>query len=146
MSTRTKKLLKQLNKDLKEKVFPEIAAKYDIESDRVIEDPNEFSNLGFVNQDIIDTGRLLRSKIIVPKGDLEIQFSWNPVNPDNGYEYASAVWWGFSAWGKKFIPGRPWSDRAMHNIDPVNGIAKHLQNLGYDAKVVRDDTRSIGKP
>ena len=146
MSRQTKQILKQLRKDLKEKVFPDLVSRYDIESDRVIEDENEFSNLGFVNQDIIDTGRLLKSKIIEPQGDLSMRFSWDPVSPENGEHYASAVWWGFHAWGNKFIPGRPWSDRAAHNIDPVNSVAKHLTKLGYNAKVVRDDTRVIGKP
>lgn len=146
MSKLSNQILKKLKKDLKEKVFPDLVARYDLESDRVIEDPNEFANLGFVDQDIIDTGRLLKSKIIEPQGSLSIRFSWDPVSPENGYRYASAVWWGFSAWGKKFIPGRPWSDRAAYNIDPVNSTAKHLQKLGYDAKVVRDDTRTIGKP
>lgn len=140
------KAVKKLEKLLKEKIFPEIVARYDIESDRVIEDPNEFANLGFVDWDIVDTGRLLKSKIISVEGDLGVRFSWDPVSPENGYHYASAVYHGFHAWGKKYIPGRPWSERAAHNIEPVKFIAKELSRAGYKVKVLRDRTRDIGKP
>ncbi len=139
------KIPKKLKKEIK-KIYADVVAKYDIESDRVIEDPNEFANLGFVDWDIVLTGRLRDSKIIETQGELATKFSWDPVSPENGYHYASAVFWGFNAWGgTKFIPGRPWSERAAHNIDCVSYFAKELNKAGYNAKVIKDDTRTIGK-
>ncbi|MDJ0712920.1 MAG: hypothetical protein QNJ54_01710 [Prochloraceae cyanobacterium] len=140
------KLLKRLNKDVK-KIYADVVAKYNLEVDRVITDPNEFANLGFVEQDIVDTGRLRDSKIIETQGELSTRFSWDPVDPETGYHYASAVFWGFNAYGgSKFVPGRPWSERAVYNHDPVNYFAARLKKAGYNAKVVRDDTRTIGLP
>ncbi len=140
------KLLKRLNKDVK-KIYSDVVSQYNIEVDRVIEDPNEFANIGFVDQDIIDTGRLKNSKVIETQGELSTRFSWAPVDPDTGYHYASAVWWGFNAYGdSKFVPGRPWSERAVYNLDPVNYISDRLKKKGYNALVVRDDTRTLGKP
>ncbi|MDJ0723710.1 MAG: hypothetical protein QNJ38_01200 [Prochloraceae cyanobacterium] len=140
------KIPKKLQKKIKD-IYADVVAKYDMESDRVIEDPNEFANLGFVDWDIVLTGRLLDSKIIETQGSFATKFSWDPVSPENNYHYASAVFWGFNAWGgTKFIPGRPWSERAAHNIDCVSYFAKELNKAGYNAKVIRDDTRTIGKP
>ena len=140
------KLLKRLKKDVK-KIYADAIAKYNLEVDRVIEDPNEFANLGFLEQDIVDTGRLRDSKIIETQGELSTRFSWDPIDPETGYHYASAVFWGFNAYGgSKFIPGRPWSERAVYNIDPVNYISDRLKKKGYNAKVIKDDTRTIGKP
>src|SRR5512147_1690870 len=68
------------------------------ELDAVFDDPNEFSDLGFDNQDIVDTGRLKDSKQIDVKteGDKPVAtWSWNAQDPETGYAYAAAVYTGF---------------------------------------------------
>lgn len=131
--TDPQKLINHLKKDLVEARAKAIA-KVDAELDRVIESPSEFADLGFDGQDIVDTSRLLKSKIITadPNG---VTFGYDPVDPDSGYHYAAAVYFGFFAFGKKYIPGRRWTIRSVKNENPVLNMVDSLKGMGYDARV-----------
>jgi hypothetical protein len=131
-----KKLIAHIKKDVKE-AFGVAIARLDAEMDRVIVDENEFSDLGFLGQDIVDTGRLRDSKVINanPNG---VTFSYDPVSPENGFHYGAAVWLGFWAFGKKYIPGRPWTIRAAINESPVVNMADELEKMGYNVKIKYD--------
>ena len=122
--------------------FAVVVAELNEEFDRVIEDPNEFQDLGFIDQDIIDTGRLKNSKI-VNASDLQVTWSWEPISPENGYSYASAVYHGFFAYGKKYIPGRRWTDRAVARIKPLKKLEKELNKRGLKAKITKDNIKFV---
>lgn len=130
-----KKLIAHLRKDL-EDAHGKAVAKISTELDRVIESDNEFSDRGFKDQDIIDTGRLHDSKIVDTNGT-HTTFTYDPQDPDTGEKYAAAVWLGF-AYGRKYIPGRPWTLRAVKNENPTQNVAEALEAKGYDVQVVND--------
>lgn len=120
--------------------FGEVVSTLNDEYDAVIEDPNEFSNLGFYDQDIIDTGRFLDSKILNVQtvGDrVTAYWIWNPKDPETGYHYAAALYVGFMAYGKKWIPGRPWVDRAVERVDPTKALHAEMRARGIPAQVRR---------
>lgn len=131
-----RKLLKQIKKDV-EQSFGVAIAKVNVELDRVIESGSEFADLGFSGQDIIDSERLKDSKVVSSSPN-SVTFTYEPKSPENGYPYAPAVYEGFFAWGRKYIPGRPWTDRAVFNENPVKNMAFYLDNLGYNVTIVRD--------
>lgn len=131
-----KQLYKRIEKDITES-FAEVQTAIDIETDRVIESSDEFSDLGFTDQDIVDTGRLLNSKVVESK-EREIKFSWNPVDPESGAAYAGYVWTGFSA-GNKYIPGRKWDLRAVSNVKPAKILSEELEKKGYNVTKVEDN-------
>lgn len=134
------KLIAQLRKDAKEAIG-EAVAKIDVELDRVIESESEFQDLGFVEQDIVDTGRLRDSKVITETSD-GVTFSYDPVNPSSGYHYASAVFLGFNV-GNKYIPGRPWTNRAVKNENPITNVAAYFRDLGYKVEIKQDGTEMM---
>jgi len=141
------KNLKALTDQIKKDVTAARAtaiAKIDIELDRVIESESEFSDLGFISQDIVDTGRLRDSKVISanPNG---VTFTYAPVSPENGYPYAPAVFNGFFAWGKKYIPGRPWTLRAVRNENPVTNVKAALEEMGYGVRIVNNGIDMLGE-
>ncbi len=118
-----------------EDCFAQTMAVLDQEFDDVISDEMAFSDLGFVGQDIIDTSRLLNSKI-VNATPLSVSWQWNPKSPETGFPYAKAVREGFFAFGgKKYIPGREWDTRAIERVDPVNLLSEKLSEKGFDATV-----------
>lgn len=126
----------------------EVYAEYNVEVDRVIESENEFADLGFVNQDIVDTMRLLNSKVVLTQEDLGaiitiMIVTWAPISPENGFPYGPAVWRGFFAWGRKFIEGRHWDTRAAKNIDVTRNFVNKLRRRGVNAKVVFDNISSL---
>lgn len=133
----------KLKQDVKE-ARAQAIAKVNIELDRVIESEVEFSDLGFLGQDIVDTGRLRDSKVVNanPNG---VTFTYDPVSPENGYHYGAAVWLGFWAFGKKYIPGRPWTLRAVQNENPLENTVVALENMGYSVKVKQDGTELLGE-
>ena len=134
--TDPRELIKHLEKDVAEARGQAIAT-YDAELDRVIQSPDEFSDLGFDGQDIIDTSRLFDSKVISANPD-GVTFSYDPVDPETGYHYAAAVFYGFFAYGRKYIPGRRWTIRALKNENPVVNMVTSLKAMGYNARVVSD--------
>jgi hypothetical protein len=117
----------------------EVIAEINENFDNVIFDEMAFSDLGFTGQDIIDTGRLLASKEVSANGNKAV-FSWNPHSPENGYAYAKAVREGFFAFGgSKFIPGRPWDERAIQISDPVQSLADKLEAKGFKVKILENN-------
>jgi len=120
-------------KEIKES-WGQVIAEVNEELDAVIEDEMAFSDLGFNGQDIIDSGRLLNSKVVEINED-KAEFSWNPHSPENGYPYAPGVRAGFWAYGKKYIPGRDWPGRAIERVNPVNSLAQKLKKKGFSVKV-----------
>lgn len=120
--------------------YAEVIETINAEMDAVIEDSNEFSDLGFDNQDIVDTGRLRDSKMLnVQSTDTGTiaTWSWNPHDPETGYPYAPAIYAGFMAYGKKYIPGRPWPERAIARVDPMKALEAEMKIRGVPAKVRR---------
>lgn len=127
-----KSQLNKFYKKLKDDVingFSDIQSKLVEEVDSVIETPGIFDS--FPDSDIVDTGRLRDSKIVDSK-PLSLEMSWQPKSPKNGYSYAPAVWSGFYAYGRKYIPGRQWDLLAVDNIEIANYMAKILERKGYE--------------
>ena len=123
----------KLNQVLKavEEGFGDAVAALDKEYVDVIEDPNEFGDLGFRNQDIVDTGRFRESQKVIEERTehgVEVKWHWNPVDPESGYQYAPALYAGYSAFGKKWIPGRPWPERAVKRVDPGKVFEDGVKN------------------
>lgn len=132
----------QLNKAIDE-AFASVVAAFDVECIAVIEDPNEFADVGLPDRDLIDTGRLRDSQIVDVQGN-KATFTWDPVSPENGYHYAMALLVGFFAYGgTKYVPGRHWAMRALRRIDPVVMLAEELKKQGLDAKVTRNDVQLL---
>lgn len=130
--------LNHLNKAI-DNAFASVVAKCDSEYIAVIEDPDEFSDLGFDSQDIVLTGALRDSQVVNAQGN-KATWEWNPTDPDTGEAYALAVWVGFFAYGgHKFILGRKWALRALKRVNPAVLLALELQNQGIAARVVRND-------
>lgn len=112
----------KLNQVLKavEEGFGDAVAALDKEYIDVIEDPNEFGDLGFRNQDIVDTGRFRDSQKVIETRTahgVDVKWHWNPVDPETGLHYAPHLYTGFAV-GPKWIPGRPWPERAVKRADP----------------------------
>lgn len=124
----------------------EVSIQYEREVNRVIESETEFADQGFTSQDIIDTGNLQASLQVdgraIQQG-YELSFSWEPRDPESGYPYAPAVWSGFFAWGRKFIPGRRWDTRAAKNMKIVQVFVKELKERGVKVLSVTDNTNSL---
>lgn len=119
--------------------FAEVTAKLDTEFIAVIEDPNEFADIGLPNQDIVDTGRFRDAQVVDVRAN-KATWTWDPTSPENGYHYAMALLVGFFAYGgHKYIPGRNWIFRALKRVDCVQMLAEELQKQGIAAKVVRND-------
>ncbi|QSJ14596.1 hypothetical protein JYQ62_22110 [Nostoc sp. UHCC 0702] len=106
----------------------------DLEFDDVIESDNAFADRGFVNWDIVDTGRFLKSKTIASPSPNLVRWEWNPKNPKNSYPYAAALYTGFMAFGKQYIPGRPWTDRAIERVNVPEWMAFELWKMGIRAR------------
>lgn len=125
-----------------EDAFGLTVADFDIEVDEVIQSADEFKSQGFTDQDIVDTGRLLNSKIVDAQkeaDEISVLYSWNPVSPKNGYPYGPAVWAGFYAYGgEKFIPGRHWPERAAKNVGITQSFVDYLRESGIPCTVERN--------
>jgi len=122
--------------DLKAKIreaFGATMAVLDIEYDDVIESEVVFGDLGFVGQDIVDTARFLKSKTLTVRED-SVVWSWNPKSPENGYPYAAALYTGFWAFGKKYIAGRPWTDRAIERVNLPEWMSYELGKMGVKSR------------
>lgn len=94
----------------------------------VIEDSQEFADIGLSDRDIVDTGRLRDSMQIFaieyPK-KTRATISWNPQDPDSGRFYAADV---FTGAGR--LPGRNWPERALRREQWENLFcAKLLERL-----------------
>lgn len=140
-------ILQKLRSDIKD-VMSEIIALYDIEVDRVIQSLNEFAELGFTEQDIVDSARLLNSKkldTIEDQGSTVTRttFTWDPISPENGFPYAPAVWAGFFAWGRKFIPGRKWDLRAAKNTAIALEFVSRMRKRGWDAQLIFENISTL---
>lgn len=123
--------------------FAEVVAKLDTEFIAVIEDPNEFSDLGLDGQDIVLTGRLRDAQVVDVQAN-KATWEWNPTDPDTGYAYALAVWVGFFAYGgHKFIPGRKWALRGLKRVKPLSVFVDELNKNGIKAKIIADRTDEL---
>lgn len=127
--------------------FGNLVADYNEWVDAVIESPDMFSDRGFVDHDIVDTGRLLNSKEVDVK-DNSATFSWEPHSPNNGFAYAPAVWTGFYAWGDKrnYVPGRHWPERAATTLNDVGiteSFVEKLKTAGVKARIVKNGDEEI---
>ena len=117
--TLDKSKLKRVTRAVEE-AFGDTVAALDKEFIDVIEDPNEFGDLGFRNQDIVDTGRFRDSQSVEDgrAGDVTtVKWNWAPVDPETGLAYAPHLYTGFAV-GSKWIQGRPWPERAVKRCDP----------------------------
>ena len=125
-----KNSLSNFKKEVKD-CFRETVNALDKEQDDLINDPWGFSDLGFTDQDIVDSGDLRDSKVVEiweQENDVEVTFSWHPVNPDTGRVYAGDVLTGFYTYSGKFIPGRDWPNRSEQNLDTVEHFKSVLRS------------------
>jgi hypothetical protein len=95
----------------------------------VFNDPNAFPELGFVDQDIVDTGRLRDSQKLKYEGSTQATFTWDPVDPETKEHYASGVYYGFFAYKnpRNYVPGRQWDKKALQRFDFGAQMKKHLR-------------------
>lgn len=124
--------------EIAEDAFAEIVAQYNIHVDEVIESLEAFNDLGFTEQDIVDTGRLRDSKLVQVEDNLA-EFEWSPRAPKTGFAYAPLVWAGFMAYGKKYVPGRHWPERAaatLNNHGVTTSFVEALKQRGLDAEIL----------
>lgn len=134
--------LNHLNKAI-DNAFAKVVDDFDMECILVIEDDQEFADIGVISQDIVDTGRFRDSQIVQVQGN-KAEFTWNPTDPETGYAYAMALFVGFFAYGgHKFIPGRRWVFRALRRIDPVVLLAEELEKQGIGARITRNNIELI---
>lgn len=119
--------------------FGQVVADYNVYVDEIIESTEEFGDLGFTGQDIIDTGRLKDSKM-VDATNTEASFEWSPKSPENGFSYAPAVWAGFYPYGgEKFVPGRHWPERAAKQLNEsgvTQAFVDYLRQHGLEAEIL----------
>lgn len=138
--------LKPLKNVLKN-VMADLVAEYVQEVTRVIVTPGEFEK--FPDSDIVDTGRLRDSMIISSNpttGDIlaDVEIEWNPKDPETGYFYAAAVYFGFFAYGgTKFISGRKWDIKALKNLNFIQTLADKLKAKGFKVESVTDNIQSL---
>ena len=116
-----------------ENAFAEVVTALDNEFHAVIQDPDEFGDLGLDNQDIVDTGRFDNSqKLMVSRrgGKVVANYEWNPHDPETGEPYAGRILTGFRAYRVgRWIPGRDWTERAIRRVDPVTMFEKEIRYL-----------------
>jgi len=130
-----------------EEAFGSLVAEYNVKVDETIESLDAFSDLGYVDHDIVDTGRLLNSKVLDVKSSADswsADFTWDPQSPENGYKYANRVWAGYwSKGGKNFFPGRHWPERTAKAMGITKRFVELLQSEGLDATIVVDGDENI---
>jgi hypothetical protein len=122
--------------------FASVVATVSDEMQAVIEDLDEFADVGLSNRDIIDTGRLRDSQVVDVR-DGRAEWTFDPHDPATGYPYAAAIYAGFAPYGNEnaFVPGRNFPERAIDRASAPKALAAELQLRGIDARVV--ETRRI---
>ncbi|MFN9954379.1 MAG: hypothetical protein ACK55I_14890, partial [bacterium] len=70
-----------------QEAFGQTVADYNVYVDEIIESTEEFGDIGFSGQDIVDTGRLRDSKIVDATSN-EVTLEWSPKDPESGFSYA----------------------------------------------------------
>lgn len=128
----------KLNKQAIAKLKQNIKESFKVTNDRlgeeftsVINDPNEFSDLGLVNRDIVWTGRLRDSQKLTVEdtgNNVAAFWQWNPVDPETNREYAGDVFVGFREYSGAWVPGRDWPGRAVTRLDPYNYFLADLKS------------------
>lgn len=126
----------------------DVMAELDLEYEKVIEDMNAFADQGFIDWDIVDTGRFRDSqKVNIATVDSQVvaRWVWNPESPENGYHYAAALYYGFYAFGNQnaWIPGRRWVELGIKRVNPVRKLAANLRERGVSAKVARNNVNAL---
>lgn len=118
-----------------DEAWADVVAKLEVEMENVIRDPEAFSDIGFSDQDIVDTERFVNSQQVQVKGR-HVKFAWNPRDPKTGYEYAPALYYGFFAYGgRKYIKGRRWPEKACDRVDIPTTLKDEMVRRGIKAKV-----------
>lgn len=121
-------------KDGANEAWADTMASLELKMEEVIRDPFAFSEEGFADQDIVDTERFVNSQQVNVRDGIA-SFSWNPHDPETGYPYAPALYSGFLAYGKKWIPGRHWPEKAIDELDVAENFKENLSERGVKAKV-----------
>lgn len=123
---------------LAQEAFAQVVADYNVHVDEVIESLDAFTDLGFTDHDIVDTGRLRDSKL-VNIGTNFAEFEWSPRSPETGFFYAPAVWVGFISYAGNYIPGRHWPERSaqtLNNQGITASFADKLKEQGLDVEIL----------
>lgn len=114
--------------NLKEQIdeaFAEVVSEFGLECQAVIEDEDEFADIGLPNRDIVLTGRLRDSQLVHAATDRDVttaSYRWDPVDPQTGRHYAGDVFVGFGR-----LPGRNWPDRAVRRVDWLKVFASEVK-------------------
>lgn len=117
--------------------FRNVSKKIGREMTAVIEDPNEFADLGISNHDIVLSGDLRDSQDESIE-DNRAEWEYDPRDRKTGEQYALNVYTGFFAYDNprnNFYPGRRWPERAMKRVNPVESLAQELRSQGLSATV-----------
>lgn len=104
-----------------DKAFKEVCDGLNNEFKEVIADKNAFEN--FPDQDIIDTGELLKNQKLIIKNPGEANYEW-------GVDYALEVHEGYTKKNGTRTMGRPWTQVAIRRYRPglkfALAVAKNL--------------------
>ena len=110
--------------------FGDVVAALDAELEAVIEDPYGFTDLGLVDHDIVDTGRLRDSQVVTVTSQghtTTAEWEWDPVDPETRRHYAGDVFTGFVTFSGNWMPGRDWPGRAVERLDPLSFFIDSLK-------------------
>lgn len=133
MSTKVhinKQAIAKLKQTIKES-FKITNARLGDEFTAVINDPNEFSDIGLSDRDIVWSGRLRDSQqLFLEENEDKINYlwQWNPVDPETNRAYAGDVFVGFREYSGAWVPGRDWPRRAVERLDPYVYFLNELQS------------------
>ena len=98
----------------------------------VSKDPFEFSDLGYVNHDIIDSGKLSKSfKTNIGKTGITLK----TTAQNRGFNYPKRIRLGYMTKSSGFRKGRPFYDRAIRRSKIGKIYAESLKNYGFSIKI-----------
>lgn len=118
-----------------DEAFAGVVAAMDLELEAVVRDPNAFADQGFVDQDIVDTERFVKSQLVDVR-NRKATFRWVAKDPTTGQAYPIALYTGFRAFGKgKYIPGRRWPEKAADRLDIPETMKGSLAERGIKSRV-----------
>lgn len=100
---------------------------------KVAKDPYEFSDLGYIDHDIVDTGKLSRSfKTNINKTGITLK----NTAQNKGFRYPKRIRLGYNT-KSGFRKGRPFYNRAIERSKVGQIYVNSLRNYGFNVKINR---------